>query len=229
MHSLAPFGECCRVLLAKLDEAFAELSAAQPGKVTCAPGCDNCCTHPFDIRLVEALEVCRGVKDLPAELRRTVMERAESARVEIAEAVGARAGLERASRAETDERVRVMKTLTVPCPLLSDGRCGAYEHRAGMCRIFGAPFAMDEGDPILVCPYSGFTEADKPRAALVGRIFRALDELDAELVKSVTGVRPGGPIRMSIAAAVATDYDDAKAAVLARAFVGGGGAGAARA
>lgn len=127
-------------LVAAVDEALAEAAARWEHHVRCRVGCTACCIGPFDITVLDAARLLRGLADRP----------------EVAAAVGRRARLAwdgmapefpgeatRGILAEDDEARQAFfaRFGEVPCPALDPvtGACDLYEHRPLSCRTFGLP------------------------------------------------------------------------------------------
>ena len=93
--------------------------------------------HIFHITEVEAAEVSRGVKDLPAETRNRLAENARAylpARDELMRRHGFIQAWGSLPRPET----------RLACPALVEGACALYEHRPLICRKFGMPLHHPE-------------------------------------------------------------------------------------
>jgi Fe-S-cluster containining protein len=92
-------------------------------QIACRKGCDTCCRH-ISLFPVEAVNMARALRQLPAEKASHILEKARSA--------------------STDG----------PCPLLEDGACLLYPARPIICRTHGMPILTREhGKPTVdFCP-----------------------------------------------------------------------------
>jgi Fe-S-cluster containining protein len=101
-------------------------------KIRCATGCTDCCHHLFSITEIEAAEISRAVKRLPADVRPPLIQQAkmyERARREIM----LRHGYIQARGNLPSPETRLA------CPALVDGRCAVYDSRPLICRKYGMP------------------------------------------------------------------------------------------
>jgi len=91
---------------------------------TCQPSCDHCCYHPLEISLFEAIPLYRYLVQrgrwTPSFVK-TLQQHAEQVQFQMAS---------------------VWLLTRIPCPLLVDHRCSAYEARPLACRSTWAT-----GDP----------------------------------------------------------------------------------
>ena len=104
--------------MGELDRTLAETPAKVRATVACRAGCDFCCRVPMDVQAHEVfftanhLQVNFTPADLAGVVARTAAHRAQI------------------SGLLSDERAR----LNLPCALLRDGRCTAYDGRPEVCR-----------------------------------------------------------------------------------------------
>lgn len=128
---------------ANITDEYAEIAAATSRefqrnrrrygrKIRCAAGCTDCCHHLFSITEIEAAEISRAVKRLPADVRPVVIQQAklyEPARREIM----LRHGYIQARGNLPSPETRLA------CPALVEGRCAIYDTRPLICRKYGMP------------------------------------------------------------------------------------------
>lgn len=112
-----------RALLTEVDEKFKLVSVGMRG-VSCHPGCCNCCYWPVAASPMEGLIVL----DHLIESRLW----SKALRTKVHEAADQVTGLS----------YHVWRVANIPCPLLNDGKCMAWEARPIACRV-----ALSQGDP----------------------------------------------------------------------------------
>ena len=142
--------ELCETCHGFSEEGAREVTArVEPGRrlpIACEPGCDYCCYGTVFASSAEILHLAAFIARDP-ELARAVGERAAAAAHKVA-------GL------SIDERAGAR----VPCPVLADGACSAYEARPLSCRAY---HSCDRG----LCERA-FQEADaRPVLPIVPTMF----------------------------------------------------------
>jgi hypothetical protein len=106
-------------LYGKMAQSFAK---AAPVGFTCQGCSTNCCVSHFQHHTyVEWHYLWEGLNVLPEDVRTRYLERA---RLSVA------AARESLARGEVP---------TVMCPVNDEGKCGVYEHRLMICRMYGVP------------------------------------------------------------------------------------------
>ncbi len=113
-------------------------AAAAKNRVKCNRGCHECCSSGFfDITLLDALHLRESLKQVPAHIRKRVVDRANE-QLDLLEKKGA--------FSRKDPLLRSLKAIDsisrrsarMRCPALDDnGACLIYLHRPHICRIFG--------------------------------------------------------------------------------------------
>jgi len=141
-------------LIQIVDAALAEAASKAGAWLKCRPGCYECCLGAFEISLLDAQRLRRGLTDL--ETRDPV--RAMRVRVRSAEAA---ARLRRDFAGDTAQRVlNEAVDDDEPCPVLdpATGTCDLYESRPLTCRTFGP--AIRVGGAVGTCElcFPGATE-----------------------------------------------------------------------
>lgn len=119
-----------RLLHERLDAFFGRVQARHADRMACGAGCSGCCQQSLSVFAVEMDRIVEAVDALPPAA-------VERLRARVAAAVaGGRPAEE------------------VPCVLLEDDRCVAYEGRPSICRTHGAPVQLpaEEGGGRDVCP-----------------------------------------------------------------------------
>jgi Fe-S-cluster containining protein len=193
-------------LLAAFDSAMAKAVELAGHHLVCRAGCTDCCVGPFDITVLDAARLLRGLEDL----RRVD---GEGARLAVAAAARQWALLvphfpgerETAELAE-DEAARealFSSFAHLPCPLLDDnGSCRLYAHRPLSCRSFGYPARLgwELLDP---CPLN-FTTATCEEIERAGVAFDPAD-LEGKLLAAVAaaGSSTGDTVVCAVLASVA--------------------------
>ena len=195
---LEHYRQACRRVL----KEFRRNQKLHGGRIHCRPGCTDCCHHLFQISEIEAAEISRFVKQLPAAGRDLLQARARpyrSARDDIMLRHG-----------YLDARGNLPSPETrLACPALLDGECVLYDHRPLICRKYGIPLA----DP------------SQPRRVFACELnFRPGEQInDSQLVEIQTGLAEswrkaqrdydyaGGrrhDLPISVADAILEDFED---------------------
>jgi len=109
--------------LAALYDTMADVYAkAAPSGFTCENCAQNCCVSHFQHHThLEWRYLWEGLSALPAAKRNEYIERAKDNVARVNEALG---------RGEIP---------SVMCPVNEGGKCGLYEHRLMICRMYGIP------------------------------------------------------------------------------------------
>ncbi|HVT03462.1 MAG TPA: YkgJ family cysteine cluster protein [Thermoanaerobaculia bacterium] len=125
-------------LLARADEHFRKVAAAQPVNVTCGSGCSFCCYGLFEISAADVVVIGDALDTLDPRTRSRLVRKARKIVKDTAHpAIG--------SISEEDKEAFFDQTAVVPCPALGDdGCCEIYESRPLVCRTFGLP--LRDGD-----------------------------------------------------------------------------------
>jgi hypothetical protein len=161
-------------LYAKMAKAFA---TAAPENFTCEGCTQNCCVSHFQHHTyLEWHYLWEGLNALPDAKRAEYLERARDNVAQTREAL---------SRGEVP---RVM------CPVNEDGRCGLYEHRLMICRMYGVPnlvvthsgLKQFPGCPVCMDLLKGSVDSAVDRTPL----YRELAQLEMELLGSRRNLMP---------------------------------------
>ena len=162
--------------------------------LACRPGCTPCCHGVFKISMLDAERLRSALCDLEMQDAR----KAEAIRMRAKEFVGALnpdfPGEPRTGILNADEEAWAAfaenPQADMPCPALDpdSGRCGLYEGRPLICRIFGPPIRSESG--IGVCELC-YVDADEA-AILAGQIhlthITLEEELDQQLPSGETAI-----------------------------------------
>jgi len=206
---LQPYISRLLPMFEELDDNFRKISRIHGREVTCKAGCDDCCHYPFDIRLVEAVYICEGVRELAAPLRSEVRRRAAEAMEQLRAKDSSDDTLTRGEMTREDmaRRTLMMSGIRVPCPAIVDRNCAIYGHRPGICRIFGVPLTIVRGQPAVSCAMCGFKPNSQYVSFVMTDFLTHLDDVDRQLMTDLAGRPPATAFRTSIAAAICVDYD----------------------
>lgn len=99
-------------------------------RVTCTPGCASCCYHPVSISVLEAVPIYRYLVR-QGRWDATLRKR-----------------LEESGRKQLGMAFEVWLFSLLPCPLLHENKCTAYEERPFVCRT-----SVSVGDPYYCHPH----------------------------------------------------------------------------
>jgi len=122
--------------LKNTSEQFKE--AVKKNKVKCRRGCYECCASGFfDITLLDALHIRDTLKNVPAKIRKRVVDKANE-QLDILEKKGAFSRKDPLLKTLASIDSISRRSSKMKCPALDDnGACLIYEQRPHICRIFG--------------------------------------------------------------------------------------------
>ncbi|HKZ56390.1 MAG TPA: YkgJ family cysteine cluster protein [Thermodesulfovibrionales bacterium] len=173
----------------KAGHLFKTIQEKYPLSVCCRIHCCDCCHAVFGVFPIEAAYINYHFNRLDRKIRRDILRRAEKAETEV---------LKTKDKLKVFDDKPQMKVYglgkqRVRCPLLTDKEeCVLYEKRPIICRIYGVPFSLKDGDKekAYVCGVSGFqTKVTYPTVKLY-KIYDELCKLSGELFKSTGSARP---------------------------------------
>ncbi|WP_300161414.1 YkgJ family cysteine cluster protein [Solidesulfovibrio sp.] len=196
-------------IAAEADAAFAKVSTACPGMVSCGEGCSDCCHALFDLSFIEALYLNHRFNEAfpPGPERDAILERANKADRDHykLKRKAFRAGEQGVPTAEiladlARERIR--------CPLLGDdARCVLYAHRPVTCRLYGVP--LEIGGAAHICGAAGFEQGGRYPTVKIEKLQDRLMELSQEVVAAMPTKLPlMGESLVPVSMALITEYDD---------------------
>lgn len=206
-------------LLGEVDAWFRKCSSSYPDQISCQSGCSSCCRGLFDITLLDAVYLKRGVELLDESLRRRVVSTSQHRLDSLSDQFPAfvEPWLLNAIPEEEWELLMPEEDQT-PCPLLSEsGQCLVYDYRPMTCRLNGIPLIDLSGEELFDewCTLN-FVRKDPRR--LPGLRF-GFTELFAqelllfrELTRRLTGT-PVSEVDLFIPAAVVLDLEKVTEAV----------------
>lgn len=186
-------------LLGELETVFARMKAEFQAEVKCRQGCDDCCSAPFRVSLIEAIVLSTALRRLDRRVRREVLRRAKKT-VKAAEKLftGLPNDPTRASRLVSRERSR--------CPLLGDDGCLLYPVRPTTCRLYGLP--TQSSGQAHTCPKSGFGPGRTYPTVDLGQVTGRLAGLSLVLA-GLDGRGDLATAPVTVARAILTEYPKA--------------------
>lgn len=132
-------------LFHQAEDWFRRARASLLGQIPCGRGCCDCCTGIFPITRLDALEIQRGLDELPSALTHAIVTRARTQITAMETAyprLKSTPGLDEWADDTIDEMAERFAHL--PCPALeADGTCSIYSHRPITCRTMGIPSESD--------------------------------------------------------------------------------------
>jgi Fe-S-cluster containining protein len=138
------------VLLSEVDAWFRGCLEQFPNQIACRNGCSECCRGLFDITLLDAFYLKRGLDRL-AEPQKAGMARAAAKRLESLSQVNpdfVEPWLLNGIPEEDWDELMPEEDET-PCLLLAEsGGCLVYEHRPMTCRLNGIPLIDLSGEEL---------------------------------------------------------------------------------
>lgn len=166
--------------------------------IRCRVGCTPCCIGPFDITVLDAARLLRGLAERP-EVAAAVGRRARQAWDGMAPGFPGDATLGILADDDEARQAFFARFGDVPCPALDPGTgaCDLYEHRPLSCRTFGLPVRYGE-ERLAPCElnFRAASPAELEAAAVTP------DPADDEGHLLATVVAGGGPAGDTIVAAV---------------------------
>ena len=137
-------------LLREVDVWFAVCVERHPGLINCHQGCSECCRGLFDITLLDALYLKRGLDQLHKATRDNVCRKSAERLSEMSQRWPEFSDpwiLNHISENQWDEMMP--EEDETPCVLLSDsGSCLVYDYRPMTCRLNGIPLIDLSGDEL---------------------------------------------------------------------------------
>jgi len=214
------------LLLNEVDNWFRECVSRYPRQIACRQGCSACCRGLFDITLLDALYLKRGVERLDEPLRSRVTSAANQRLHFLSSGFPAFAEpwlLNTIPENQWDELMP--EDDQTPCLLLSEGgQCLVYEQRPMTCRLNGIPLIDTSGEELFDdwCTLNFVSKNPRRLAGLrfaFNKLFAQELLLFHELTRRLTG-RAISEVDLFIPAAVVLDLERIVAVV--RNFEGAG-------
>ena len=160
-------------ILARADDFFRSVAAAQPENLQCGKGCSLCCYGLFEIGSGDVPLIAEGLAKMHPARRRMIVRRAQEILTK-----SSHPDLRECSPAEKDSFFA--RTESTPCPNLNErGECLIYEHRPLVCRTFGLP--LRDADQYIgdICELN-FRDAAQPEREVAAWDLQWEDALGAE-------------------------------------------------
>lgn len=185
------------LLLHEVDIWFARCLENFRSDITCREGCSACCRGLFDITLLDALYVKRGIDQLEpslvAGLKKQALLRLDEIRANIPTFtkpwfLDVLPGELVATMMPEDDQT--------PCLLLSErGHCRIYSHRPMTCRLHGIPLFDTDGEPFSDewCTLN-FIDVDPEPLVDIRHQFRELFSQELLLFREITRKLYGQPL-----------------------------------
>ena len=128
-------------LLGEVDTWFtACLQAAAPETIACRAGCGACCCGLFDINLLDAYLLRRGLAQLDQELQSQVIAKCRTRLVELQVRWPQLQPPYLLNNLPDEDWMEMPEEDETPCPLLGDDNlCLVYGFRPMTCRLHGLP------------------------------------------------------------------------------------------
>jgi len=167
-------------LVRKADHAFHTVQEKYPLSVQCRVRCCDCCHAIFGVFPIEAAYINYHFNRLERRMRRDVLKRAEKAETEMLKAKDRLKVFED----KPDMKVYGLGKQRVKCPFLTSKKeCVFYEKRPIICRIYGVPYSLKNGDKekAHVCGISGFEDKVSYPTVKLDKIYHELCQLSREL------------------------------------------------
>ncbi len=173
----------------KADHLFKTIQEKYPLSVQCRMHCCDCCHAVFGVFPIEAAYINYHFNRLERKIRRDVLRRAEKAEAEILKAKDTLKVFDD----KPQMKVYGLGKQRIRCPLLTDREeCVLYDKRPIICRIYGVPFSLKNGDKeqAYVCAASGFQAKVTYPTVKLYKIYHELCKLSDELFKKTGSAHP---------------------------------------
>ncbi len=135
-------------LLSEADRWFAKCSLAAGNEVACRRGCSACCRGLFDITILDACLLNKGIQRLPEPDRNKVLIASKS-RLSFIQRTWPDFTYPYLLNSYPEEEygIAMPEDDEIPCPLLGeDLSCLVYENRPMTCRLHGIPMVNSDGE-----------------------------------------------------------------------------------
>jgi Fe-S-cluster containining protein len=181
----------------KADYLFKTIQEKYPDSVRCRIRCCDCCHAVFGVFPIEAAYINYHFNRLDRKVRRDVLRRAEKAEDEMLKAKDSLKVF------EDNPKMKVfgLGKQRVRCPLLQDSEeCVLYENRPIICRIYGVPYSLKQGDKeqAFVCSVSGFQEKVSYPTVKLDKIYHELCQLSKELLTEAGYLNPAAKANLML-------------------------------
>jgi Fe-S-cluster containining protein len=181
----------------KADYLFKTIQEKYPDSVRCRIRCCDCCHAVFGVFPIEAAYINYHFNRLDRKVRRDVLRRAEKAEDEMLKAKDSLKVF------EDNPKMKVfgLGKQRVRCPLLQDSEeCVLYENRPIICRIYGVPYSLKQGDKeqAFVCSVSGFQEKVTYPTVKLDKIYHELCQLSKELLTEAGYLNPAAKANLML-------------------------------
>jgi Fe-S-cluster containining protein len=137
-------------LLDEVDDWFEKCMQAHPDKINCHQGCSCCCRGLFDITLLDAIYLQKGIQLLDDYIKSGILNRSEERLKKISEQFPSYVSpwiLNSIPETVWDEIMP--EEDETPCVLLSsEGNCLVYRNRPMTCRLNGIPMIDSSGEEL---------------------------------------------------------------------------------
>jgi Fe-S-cluster containining protein len=188
-------------------QIFEKVSQMNPGCVTCALQCSDCCHALFDLTLVEALYINHRFHHNIADKRKnTLLELANKADRQIYRIKKNAFRAQQAGQME-NQILEDLAAERVRCPLLNDqNQCELYDWRPITCRLYGVPTSI--GGNSYTCGKSDFKLGQSYPTVYLDKIQDQLFELSHDLVREIrSSYTKMGDLLVPLSMALLTDYN----------------------
>ena len=181
----------------KADYLFKTIQEKYPDSVRCRIRCCDCCHAVFGVFPIEAAYINYHFNRLDRKVRRDVLRRSEKAEDEMLKAKDSLKVF------EDNPKMKVfgLGKQRVRCPLLQDSEeCVLYENRPIICRIYGVPYSLKQGDKeqAFVCSVSGFQEKVSYPTVKLDKIYHELCQLSKELLTEAGYLNPAAKANLML-------------------------------
>ncbi|OGW37959.1 MAG: hypothetical protein A2Y97_05470 [Nitrospirae bacterium RBG_13_39_12] len=173
----------------KADYLFKTIQEKYPLSVKCRIRCCDCCHAVFGVFPIEAAYLNYHFNQLERKVKRDVLRRAEKAETEMLKTKDALKVFDD----KPEMKAYGLGKQRIRCPFLGDREeCILYERRPVICRVYGVPYSLKNGnkESSYVCGLSGFQEKATYSAVKLDGLYHELCQLSKEMFTGTASTHP---------------------------------------
>jgi len=181
----------------KADYLFKTIQEKYPLSVKCRLHCCDCCHAIFGVFPIEAAYINYHFNRLERKTRRDVLRRAEKAEAEVLRAKN----VLKVFDDKPQMKVYGLGKQRIRCPFLNDREeCVLYERRPVICRVYGVPYSLKNGnkESSYVCSLSGFQEKASYSAVKLDKLYQELVRFSTELLTEAGYLNPAAKANLML-------------------------------
>lgn len=195
-------------LVVQIETVCEKVKSEHSERVTCKPGCSDCCHALFDLTLIEAVTIKQRFDEkFTGKLRHDILTVAGDVDRKIFKI---KKNATEAEKLGTNgekiiERISQEK---IACPLLDENNhCRMYDHRPIACRVYGIPTST--GGKGYTCGLSGFTKGENYPTLNMDIVYKRLYDISNEMIRDIKSkYTKMGDILVPLSMCLTLDYNE---------------------